>query len=93
MAVKCRVHEPHEVTGTAAGIREVRSIWLLGPELAQPDNSFITVEVLDTDTLVAAEAKLVTAAVEESNRVLAVLAPGQTMARTRVVYPKLAKGS
>lgn len=58
-----------------------------GSDLPAPDASHVDVTVGPTDTLSAAEAKIVDAVMAEAGRL------GYALARERVVYPAMKRGS
>lgn len=95
MAIKAKVNPANEQTVNPDDTwTETHKVLFFGPELDQPDYSIITVTYGDSDTLAAAETKLVDAVIAEWNAVRGAHGLGGTnLARARVVFPAYKRGS
>ena len=95
MAIKAKVAVAHDEQDNPDDTwTEFHRVRFFGPELATSDFSRIEVTYGDADNLTTAETKLVDAVVAEWNRVRDALGvPTLTLARARVAFPAMKRGS
>ena len=95
MAIKARVYPLNDPEFNPDDTTTDRyRIVFFGPELPQPDASLVAVVTTDSDTLATAETKLVDAVVAEWNRVRGAHGlAGVNLARTRIAFPAMKRGS
>lgn len=95
MAIKARVYPANDERENPDDTwTETHRVRFFGPELPVSDISIVNVTYGDGDTLATAETKLVDAVVAEWNRVRGAHGlAGVNLARTRVVFPAMRRGS
>ena len=95
MAVKAKVNPANDQAVNPDDTwTETHTVLFFGPELPMPDYSIISVTYGDSDTLAAAETKLVDAVVAEWNRVRDAHGLGAVnLPRSRVIFPAYKRGS